>query len=106
MEWTKYVLSLVFGGCLLMLFGRKEDGRDKWLLGLGAGSCLAAMELTVEYMLGEPQWKMAVSAMKGLAFFSAVVLAGYVRDWIVGGRRALTDMEVAHPVRQWMEDYQ
>ena len=44
MEWTKYVLSLVFGGCLLMLFGRKEDGRDKWLLGLGAGSCLAAME--------------------------------------------------------------
>lgn len=43
MEWTKYVLSLVFGGCLLMLFGRKEDGRDKWLLGLGAGSCLAAM---------------------------------------------------------------
>ena len=53
MEWTKYVLSAIFGGCLLTLFGRKEEGRRKWLLGLGAGTCLTAMELTVEYMFGE-----------------------------------------------------
>ena len=35
MEWTKYVLALTVGGCLLILFGRNEDGRDKWLLGGG-----------------------------------------------------------------------
>lgn len=106
MEWTKYLLSMVFGGCLLMLFGRREDGRDKWLLGLGAGTCLAAMELTVEYMFGEPRWRMAVSVMKGLAFFSAVVLAGYVREWVFTERRELSDTEIVHPVRQWIEDYQ
>ena len=57
MEWTKYVLALTVGGCLLILFGRNEDGRDKWLLGGGAGICLAAMELTVEYMWGDETWK-------------------------------------------------
>ncbi len=61
MEWTKYVLALTVGGCLLILFGRNEDGRDKWLLGGGAGICLAAMELTVEYMWGDETWKMIVS---------------------------------------------
>lgn len=106
MEWTKYILSLIFGGCLLAMFGRKEDGRGKWLLGLGAGTCLMAMELTVEYMLGEAPWKMIVSVMKGLAFFSAVVLAGYVRDWVFAERKSFSDMEIIHPVRQWMEDYQ
>ena len=72
MEWTKYILSLILGGGLLLLFGRKEDGRDKWLLGLGAGAGLAAMELTMEYMLREESWKMLVSVMKGTAFFSVV----------------------------------
>ena len=76
MEWTKYVLSMIFGGCLLILFGRKEEGRDKWLLGAGSGACLAVMELTVQYMLGDAPWKMAISVMKGTAFFSAVVRAG------------------------------
>ncbi len=106
MEWTKYVLSAIFGGCLLTLFGRKEEGRRKWLLGLGAGTCLTAMELTVEYMFGEAVWKMAVSVMKGTAFFSAIVLAGYVCDWIFTERKCLSDTEILHPVRQWMEDYQ
>lgn len=106
MEWTKYILSLMFGGCLVVLFGRKEDGRDKWLLGLGAGTCLAAMELTVEYMFREAPWRMAVSIMKGTAFFSAVILAGYVREWFVADRKPLSDREIVHPVRQWMEDYQ
>lgn len=106
MEWTKYILSILFGGCLLILFGRKEDGRDKWIMGLGAGTCLAAMELTVGYMFGEPQWKMVVSVMKGLAFFSAIVLAGYARDWIFRESKAVPEQEITHPVRQWMEDYQ
>ncbi len=106
MEWTKYVLSMIFGGCLLILFGRKEEGRDKWLLGAGSGACLAVMELTVQYMLGDAPWKMAISVMKGTAFFSAVVLAGYIKEWISSRPEGGNVMEIAHPVRQWMEDYQ
>lgn len=106
MEWTKYLLSMIFGGCLLILFGRKDGGKDKWLFGIGSGACLIAMELTVEYMLGEAAWKMAVSMMKGTAFFSAVVLAGYIREWIFDRPGAAGSSEIAHPVRQWMEEYQ
>lgn len=69
MEWTKYILSMILGGCLLILFGGKEQGRNKWLFGAGAGTCLAAMELTVGYMLGAQSWQMIVSLMKGTAFF-------------------------------------
>ena len=75
-------------------------------MGFGAGTCLASMELTVEYMFGAPQWKMAVSGLKGLAFFSAIVLAGYVCGWIFAEQKAILDTEIVHPVRQWMEDYQ
>ena len=106
MEWTKYLLSMLFGGCLLILFGRKKDGRDKWIFGMGSGACLVAMELTVEYMLGEAAWKMAVSVMKGTAFFSAIVLAGYIREWLLERPGVSGGAEIAHPVRQWMEDYQ
>ena len=55
MEWMKYILAMLFGGCLLLMFGRKGNGRDKWIMGFGAGTCLASMELTVEYMFG--MWK-------------------------------------------------
>ena len=106
MEWMKYILAMLFGGCLLLMFGRKGNGRDKWIMGFGAGTCLASMELTVEYMFGAPQWKMAVSGLKGLAFFSAIVLAGYVCGWIFAEQKAILDTEIVHPVRQWMEDYQ
>lgn len=106
MEWTKYVLSMTVGGCLLILFGRREDGRDKWLLGGGAGVCLAAMELTVEYMWAEESWKMIVSVMKATSFFSAVVLAGYLWEWVYERKKGFQDLETAHPVRQWMQEYQ
>lgn len=106
MEWTKYVLALTVGVCLLILFGRKEDGKDKWLLGVGAGVCLAAMELTVEYMWGDETWKMVVSMMKATAFLSAVVLAGYIWEWLFERRKSFPDPETAHPVRQWMQEYQ
>lgn len=69
MEWSKYVLSLTVGGCLLILFGKKGDGRDKWLLGGGAGVSLMSMELAVEYMLQKATWEMALSIMKGGASF-------------------------------------
>ena len=50
MEWTKYVLACTLGVCMLILFGRRDEGRDKWIFGLAVGGSLAAMELTVEYM--------------------------------------------------------
>lgn len=106
MEWTKYILSLILGGGLLILFGKKGTGRDKWLLGAGSGSGLAAMELTVEYILHEESWKMMVSIMKGMAFFSAVVLAGYCLEWLWRQKEEGEDKEVVHPIRQWMDDYQ
>ena len=52
MEWTKYVLACTLGVCMLILFGRRDEGRDKWIFGLAVGGSLAAMELTVEYMYG------------------------------------------------------
>lgn len=106
MEWTKYILSMILGGCLLILFGGKEQGRNKWLFGAGAGTCLAAMELAVEYMLGAQAWQMIVSVMKGTAFCSAAVLAGYIREWLCDRKKEFQDMEILHPVRQWMEEYQ
>lgn len=87
MEWSKYVLSLTVGGCLLILFGKKGDGRDKWLLGGGAGVSLMSMELAVEYMLRKAAWEMALSIMKGGAFFSVIVLAGYMLEWAAGQER-------------------
>ena len=106
MEWTKYILSMILGGCLLILFGGKEQGRNKWRFGAGAGTCLAAMELAVEYMLGAQAWQMIVSVMKGTAFCSAAVLAGYIREWLCDRKKEFQDMEILHPVRQWMEEYQ
>lgn len=105
MEWTKYVLSMVLGGCLLILFGRRGDGRNKWLLGMGVGAGLAAMELTIEYMLGKEVWEMIVSLMKGASIFSIIVLAGYGLEWIKV-RKEGTETDLCHPVRQWMDEYQ
>lgn len=105
MEWTKYVLSMILGGCLLILFGRRGDGRNKWLLGLGVGAGLAAMELTVEYMLDREVWEMVVSLMKGASVFSVIVLAGYGIEWFKIQKED-GEPETCHPVRQWMEEYQ
>ena len=44
MEWSKYVLSVMVGGCLLVLYGKKGTGRNKWLFGAGTGTSLMAME--------------------------------------------------------------
>ena len=80
MEWSKYVLSVMVGGCLLVLYGKKGTGRNKWLFGAGTGTSLIAMELAVEYMLNKAAWEMALSIMKGGAIFSVIVLLGYVRE--------------------------
>ena len=106
MEWTKYMMSLTLGGGLLILFGKKDSGRGKWLMGLGAGAGLAAMELTVEYVLRQEVWMMIASLLKGIAFFSAIVLAGYVIEWLRMLPAEQKDVENVHPIRQWMEDYQ
>ncbi|MCD8363282.1 MAG: SpoIIE family protein phosphatase [Lachnospiraceae bacterium] len=106
MEWSKYVLALLVGGCFLILFGKKGDGRDKWILGGAAGASLAAMELIVEYMLLRPFWERALSVMRGGAVFSAIVLLGYVREWL-GTRGSRTEeREAVHPIRQWIEECQ
>lgn len=106
MEWSKYVLSLMLGVCLLILFGRKGTGRNKWLFGVGFGLGLASMELVVEYMLNKAFWEMAVSIMKGAVCFSAIVMAGYIKEWLAGTRKITEEKEVVHPVRQWIEEYQ
>lgn len=106
MEWTKYILSMVLGGCLVVLFGRKDNGKDKWLLGIGAGGCLSVMELTVEYMLAKAPWTMVFSACKGIAFCSVLVLFGYLWEWMQKEEKRKPDPELIHPVRQWMEEYQ
>ena len=38
MEWTKYVLACTLGVCMLILFGRRDEGRDKWIFGLAVGT--------------------------------------------------------------------
>ncbi len=106
MEWSKYVLSGMLGVCLVILFGKKGSGRGKWLFGGGFGLGLAAMELTVEYMLSRPFWTMAVSMMKGMLCFSLLVMAGYLREWIHARRRPEEEPDAPHPIRQWMEEYQ
>ncbi|MBS6396389.1 MAG: SpoIIE family protein phosphatase [Clostridiales bacterium] len=106
MEWTKYILSMIVGWCLLILFGKKGDGRDKWLMGAGAGTSLAAMELTIEYMLNKAAWEMALSIMKGGTLMSAVVLMGYAWEWIRDRNKRTDEKEVVHPIRQWMDEYQ
>ena len=106
MEWSKYVLSVMVGGCLLVLYGKKGTGRNKWLFGAGTGTSLMAMELAVEYMLNKAAWEMALSIMKGGAIFSVIVLLGYVREWFGSGRNLPEEKELLHPVRQWMKEYQ
>lgn len=108
MEWIKYALSLTLGGCLVILFGRKGTGRDKWLLGAGFGTGVAAMELVVEYIWGRALWEMIGSVFKGAALLSAVVLLGYAKEWLFLTRQhqGEKDREILHPVRQWIDDYQ
>lgn len=108
MEWIKYALSLSLGGCLVVLFGRKGTGRDKWLLGTGLGAGVAAMELVIEYIWGKALWEMIGSVLKGAALLSAVVLLGYAKEWMtsVSARGDTDEKEIIHPVRQWMNDYQ
>lgn len=72
MEWSKYVLSVMVGGCLLVLYGKKSTGRNKWLSEPEPGQAMA-MELAVEYMLNKAAWEMALSIMKGGAIFSVIV---------------------------------
>lgn len=108
MEWTKYVLSLMLGGCLWILFGRKGSGSGKWFIGAGAGIGLSAMELVVVYIWDSGAWMMLYALLKGLAFFSGIVLLGYMWEWIgsAGRNKDAKEQEVLHPVRQWMDDYQ
>lgn len=106
MEWTKYLLSMALGGCLLILFGKRGDGRDKWIFGGGVGVSLAVMELTVEYILGKEMWEMVASVMKGASFFSAIVLVGYLWEFFSARQKKTNPTEILHPIRQWMEDYQ
>ncbi|MCD8196250.1 MAG: SpoIIE family protein phosphatase [Lachnospiraceae bacterium] len=106
MEWSKYVLALLVGGCFLILFGRKGDGKDKWILGGAVGFSLAAMELVVEYMLLRPFWERALSVMRGGALFSAIVLLGYAREWLAARGNRHEERETIHPIRQWIEDCQ
>lgn len=108
MEWTKYALSLGMGQCLVMLFGRKGNGGRKWLLGAGSGLGLSAMELVVEYIWGSSKWLMIFSILKGLAFFSGIVLCGYLWEWLCGMKKdgEAEKQEILHPVRQWIDDYQ
>ena len=105
MEWTKYVLACTLGVCMLILFGRRDEGRDKWIFGLAVGGSLAAMELTVEYMYHKELWVMASSVMKSLALFSLIVLAGYGWEWIRSHKREDSEQEPVHPVRQTEESY-
>lgn len=93
MEWTKYVLACTLGVCMLILFGRRDEGRDKWIFGLAVGGSLAAMELTVEYMYHKELWVMASSVMKSLALFSLIVLAGYGWEWIRSHKREDNEQE-------------
>lgn len=108
MEWTKYVLSFIMGGCLLILFGRKGNGSGKWILGAGFGIGISAMELVVEYIWNSGVWIMLCSVLKGMAFFSGLVLMGYGWEWLCGIRKSrdAKSQEILHPVRQWMDDYQ
>lgn len=108
MEWTKYALSLGMGAGLALLFGKKGSGERKWFLGLGAGVGLSAMELVVEYIWGSGIWLMLCSILKGLAFFSGLVLSGYMWEWLFGTApgKEKDSQEVTHPVRQWIDDYQ
>ncbi len=106
MEWAKYGLAGMLGGSLLLLFGKRGTGRDKWLFGIGFGGSLAAMELVVEYIWNRVLWEMIVSALKGAALFSAVVLAGYVWEWVRDRRKGQGEEELLSPIRQWMDDYQ
>lgn len=106
MEWSKYVLSVMIGGCLLVLYGKKGTGRNKWILGVGTGTSLMTMELVVEYMLNKAAWEMALSIMKGGAVFSVIVLLGYLREWMGEKKDLPEEKELLHPIRQWMEEYQ
>lgn len=106
MEWSKYVLSAMVGGCLLVLYGKKGTGWNKWILGAGTGTSLMAMELVVEYMLNKAAWEMALSIMKGGAVFSVIVLLGYLREWMGEKKDLPEEKELLHPIRQWMEEYQ
>ena len=106
MEWTKYVMSLTLGGGLLLLFGKKGHKRNKWLLGAGAGIGLAAMDLVVQYIWNRELWEMAVSVLRGMAFFSFLVLLGYGKEWLAARGQVPDEKEAVHPVRQWMQDYQ
>jgi len=106
MEWTKYVLSITMGGCLLILFGKKGDGSNKWILGTGVGLGIAAMELVVEYIWNKDAWTMILSILKGMAFFSAIVLLGYLWEWLQSRKENGDSKDFIHPVREWIEEYQ
>lgn len=102
----KVCVGVYAGSVYADLFGRRDEGRDKWIFGLAVGGSLAAMELTVEYMYHKELWVMASSVMKSLALFSLIVLAGYGWEWIRSHKREDSEQEPVHPVRQWIEEYQ
>lgn len=106
MEWTKYVLALSMGAGLMIMFGRKGQKRNKWLLGAGAGIGLTAMEMVVQYIWNREIWEMAISVLRGTAFFSLLVLLGYGKEWLEARGQGREEKETVHPVRQWMQEYQ
>ena len=103
---TKYVLALSMGAGLMIMFGRKGQKRNKWLLGAGAGIGLTAMEVVVQYIWNREIWEMAISVLRGTAFFSLLVLLGYGKEWLEARGQGREEKEAVHPVRQWMQEYQ
>lgn len=106
MELTKYGLSLGVGVSLLMLFGKKGSTRDKWLLAGGFSFGVTAMELVVEYIWNKPIWEMIQSVLKGMAFFSIIVICGYFWEWIHLDKKQRKDVPIVHPIQEWMQAYQ
>ena len=100
MEWTKYVLALSMGAGLMIMFGRKGQKRNKWLLGAGAGIGLTAMEMVVQYIWNREIWEMAISVLRGTAFFSLLVLLGYGKEWLEARGRSLISIFLVRIMEQ------
>lgn len=91
---------------MLVLYGKKSTGRNKWLFGAGTGTSLMAMELAVEYMLNKAAWEMALSIMERWSHIFRYRPAGYVMRVVRKWENLPEEKELLHPVRQWMKEYQ
>ena len=86
----------------------KQKGKSYgWLYGVIAGTCVAAMQISVGLLQVENEFAVFLGAAQGLLVCSLTVICGTLMEWLLEPIPSEEDEDVLiHPVRSKVHEYE